>query len=167
MRLFSRILVFAVVCLVSIGCDQVTKDIASVTLRGEPTRQYLGDLFRLTFATNEGAFLSLGADLSPDVRFWIFTVAVGLFLLALGIYTLTNRHLGRWEIAGYALVIGGGASNWIDRARFEGKVVDFMNLGIGSLRTGIFNVADVLILAGFGVLLFAAWDHGKREPAAT
>jgi len=42
---------------------------------------------------------------------------------------------------------GGGASNLIDRAS-RGHVVDFLNLGVGSLRTGIFNVADVAVLLG-------------------
>jgi hypothetical protein len=37
----------------------------------------------------------------------------------------------------------------------RGSVIDFMNVGLGSLRTGIFNVADVAILGGLGFLLFA------------
>lgn len=48
------------------------------------------------------------------------------------------------------LFISGGASNWLDRAT-RGSVVDFMNLGIGTLRTGIFNAADVSILTGAAV----------------
>jgi len=38
----------------------------------------------------------------------------------------------------------------IDRILNEGRVVDFMNMGIGSLRTGIFNIADIAIT--FGVI---------------
>jgi signal peptidase II len=36
-----------------------------------------------------------------------------------------------------------------------GAVVDFMNMGVGNLRTGIFNLADVAIVIGAGTLL--AW----------
>jgi signal peptidase II len=167
MRLLPRLLAFTSILIASVGCDQVTKDIATSALRSEPTRQYLGDLFRLTWATNEGAFLSLGANLPQEVRHWVFTVGVGLFLLALAIYTLTNKKLGPWELSGYTLLLGGGASNWLDRARFDGRVVDFMNLGIGNLRTGIFNVADVVIIVGFGVLLLGARLQKPETETAT
>ena len=70
------------------------------------------------------------------------------------------------------MIASGGFSNWIDRARFEGSVVDFMNLGLGSLRigsfplrTGVFNVADLAILGGIGVLFVHGWREEKRLKA--
>jgi signal peptidase II len=54
----------------------------------------------------------------------------------------------------FALVLSGGIGNLIDRIGNEGRVIDFMNLGIGSWRTGVFNVADIVILGG-GIWLFA------------
>ncbi len=32
-------------------------------------------------------------------------------------------------------------------------MIDFLNMGIGPLRTGIFNVADMAIMAGFALLI--------------
>jgi signal peptidase II len=55
-------------------------------------------------------------------------------------------------LAGLALLIGGGVSNLVDRIS-RGAVVDFLNLGIGSLRTGIFNVADMAIMSGIALLI--------------
>jgi len=46
------------------------------------------------------------------------------------------------------LIVGGGLGNLIDRLFFGGKVTDFVSMGIGPLRTGIFNVADVAIMFG-------------------
>lgn len=167
MKLLPRALIFVVVLGASVGCDQATKVIATTSLKGSPPRIYLGDIFRLQFATNEGAFLSLGAGLPDGARYWILTVAVGLLLFGIAIYALGSRKLDAWQVAGYALIAGGGFSNWVDRARFDGQVVDFMNMGIGSsLRTGIFNVADLVILAGIGVLLVVGQQHEKREKAA-
>ncbi len=166
MKLLPRVLVFAVVLGASVGCDQATKVMATSALKGEPARIYLGDIFRLQWATNEGAFLSLGAGLSDSARYWVLTVAVGLLLAGIMIYTLASRKLDVWQVAGYALIAGGGFSNWVDRARFEGKVVDFMNMGIGSLRTGIFNVADLAILAGIGVLLIVGQQQEKKAKLA-
>ena len=39
----------------------------------------------------------------------------------------------------------------------HGAVVDFLNVGIGPLRTGVFNVADMAIMAGAGLLAMEGW----------
>jgi signal peptidase II len=61
-------------------------------------------------------------------------------------------------LIGGILFIAGGTSNLVDRIA-RGNVVDFMNVGIGSLRTGIFNVADVALMVG--VVLVAFRFHNK------
>ena len=159
----NRLLLLFSVLGFSVGCDQATKQLANATLRGEPMRSFLGDTFRLTWATNEGAFLSLGANLPSGLRFGLLTVAVGLLLLGIVIFTATSSSLNSGQVGGYAMIAGGGLSNWVDRARNDGSVVDFLNLGIGRLRTGVFNVADLAILAGIGFLLYAGWKQDREE----
>jgi signal peptidase II len=51
--------------------------------------------------------------------------------------------------------------NLIDRLLNGGQVVDFVNVGVGDLRTGIFNLADVAIMIGAGVLL--VWNALLRK----
>ncbi len=46
-----------------------------------------------------------------------------------------------------------------------GSVIDFLNIGIGPVRTGIFNVADVAIMVGIALLL--ADRYRARRAAAT
>jgi signal peptidase II len=151
---------------VSVGCDQATKHLATQSLAGHPQHSFLGDIFRLTYAMNDGAFLSLGANMSNGARFWVLTVGVGLLLLGLLAYAMFGSKLNAVQVAGYALIAGGGLSNWFDRARNGGAVVDFMNMGLGQqLRTGIFNVADLAILVGIGVLLLS--KEKKAAPAST
>ncbi len=90
----------------------------------------------------------------------VFTFATGLLLLGMTLAAIR----GRWEgmrLLGAALIVSGGASNWIDRVA-TGSVIDFLNVGIGPLRTGIFNVADVAILVGAGWLGLAVWSEGGR-----
>ncbi len=157
MSLRRRLAVFTVVAAISAAIDQVTKVVATQALKGRPVDTFLGDLFRLQYATNDGAFLSLGSSLPSAARFMVLTVGVGLLLLAIALYSLFGQNLDSMQVAGYALIVSGGASNWVDRARFGGLVVDFMNLGIGRVRTGIFNVADLAILAGIGVLMVQGW----------
>ena len=64
----------------------------------------------------------------------------------------------KWSrLAGVGLVLflAGGLSNLVDRIAL-GSVIDFLNVGIGPIRTGIFNVADVAIMLGIALL---AVDH--------
>ena len=163
MTLINRLLLLFATIGLSVGCDQTTKTIATATLKGEPMKSYLGDTFRLVWATNDGAFLSLGANLPDGMRFWILTVAVGALLLGIVIFTATNVKLDAIQVAGYGMIAGGGLSNWVDRARYDGSMVDFLNLGLGGLRTGIFNIADLAILAGIGFLLYAGWKQDRAQ----
>jgi signal peptidase II len=146
-----RLLIIALVVASTIGCDRVTKHMATALLADKPAQSLLGDSVRLEYATNAGGFLSLGADLSPGVRASLFTVATGVFIVVLSVGLFRSRRLF-WRSLGIALLLAGGISNWIDRAR-SGMVVDFLNVGIGWLRTGIFNVADVAIMMGIAIFV--------------
>ena len=154
MRLALRWLVLAVAALVTIGCDRVTKHAATEVLAGEAERSYLGDTVRLGYVENTGGFLSLGADLPPRVRTAVFTVATGFALLVLVIVAVRERFAGPSSM-GLVLFLAGGASNWIDRV-LRGSVVDFLNVGVGPLRTGVFNIADVAIMVGAGLIALGA-----------
>jgi signal peptidase II len=135
----------------TVGCDRVTKRIAVQTLAGAPARTFLGGTVTMLYAENTGGFLSLGAELPPRVRTAVFVGATGLLLVVLAAAIVRQRR-DPWSLLGAALFLAGGASNWIDRAA-HGKVVDFLNLGVGSVRTGVFNVADVAIMAGLVLLV--------------
>jgi len=69
---------------------------------------------------------------------------------------------GAVYIVALSLVVGGGIGNLIDRIFNQCCVVDFMNLGIGSLQTGIFNVADVVITFGVIWFLFILVKNGGK-----
>ena len=66
-------------------------------------------------------------------------------------------------VVAWSLVLSGGLGNLVDRIINDGRVIDFMNIGIGSLRTGIFNVADVCITVGVVVLIFQALRRPCRS----
>ena len=147
----------------TVGCDRVTKYVAAQKLAGLPTRSYLADTLRLGYAENTGGFLSLGAGLPAPVRTIIFTAATGVLLLLL-IGAAWRNGWDRWRTVALSLFIAGGASNWIDRLA-SGRVVDFLNVGIGSLRTGVFNVADVAIMAGVALLFVTEIKTSRARSA--
>jgi signal peptidase II len=164
----SRRVVLILVVLATIGCDRMTKHAAMTMLSGEAGHSYLGDTVRLEYVENSGGFLSLGANWPHAVRTTFFTVITGCMLLILGGVLSRARAVG-WSAAGATLFLAGAVSNWIDRVD-HGSVVDFMNIGVGPVRTGVFNVADVAIMLGAGIVVLAEFHrerpiHGER-PAA-
>lgn len=170
MRQRLRWVALVAAALATIGCDRATKHVATALLAGEPDRSYLADIVRLGYAENAGGFLSLGADWPKAPRIAVFTVATGFALLALVVVAIRDRFVGPSTV-GLVLFVAGGASNWIDRV-LHGRVVDFLSLGIGPIRTGVFNVADVAIMAGAGIVVLGALRRtpsiaGQRTPNGT
>jgi signal peptidase II len=159
-------LVFLLFVLVAcVGCDQATKHYAVENLKGTPPQSYLGDTFRIQYAENTGAFLSLGANLPAGVRFWLLTVVNGLVLAVVGAVLLLRREMDGLSIAALTLILAGGVGNLIDRLTTQnGVVIDFLNVGIGGLRTGVFNVADMAISAGFVLLLPLVFRRDDSPP---
>ena len=114
------------------------------------------DTFRLTYAENSGAFLSLGEALPDQIRSIIFIGGIGLLSLAAVWAALFARGLSRRQVIALSLIASGGIGNWIDRLTNDGRVTDFLNVGIGNLRTGVFNVADMVLMAGVALYLLDA-----------
>ena len=160
-----RLLLLSGLMIACIGCDQGTKVLATQTLSGKAPITYLGGMVRLQYAKNPGAFLGLGASLPEGWRFGIFTAMNTLLIGGLLIYMLRRKEMPKWSFIAMGLVVSGGIGNLIDRFFGDGRVVDFMNVGLGqSLRTGIFNVADVAIMAGGLMLLLASRKPEPSEP---
>jgi signal peptidase II len=158
----ARALLVAVAVLAVIGCDRATKRLAEATLSDGERRSFLADTVRLQYVENRGAFLGLGRDLGEGARFWVLLVGTGLLLLGAAALTLRSPGRSLTEAIAWALLVGGGLSNLADRALREGSVVDFLNVGLGPVRTGIFNLADVGITAGT-LLLVAGTVLGRRR----
>lgn len=152
-----------VVLLTCVGCDQITKIAARNHLSSSQPTSYLGGIFRLQFTENTGASLSLGSGLPPGLRFWVFTILMGIALAGMLAVVLAHRSLRPNDITGLSLIVAGGLGNLIDRTINHGAVIDFMNIGVGNLRTGIFNIADVAIMAGAGVLIFRGFQQRRRR----
>lgn len=154
----------------TVGCDQATKHFARTKLNQFDSAMFLGGLGELRLAENPGAFLSLGASLTPATRTLIFTGMAGGGLLALLLYLLLRPQSQRLAFAGLALVLAGGASNLIDRLTQNGLVTDFLMLRCGPLQTGVFNVADMVVMLGLALFLWAALQKqnspstGKPKP---
>ncbi|KZX65697.1 signal peptidase II [Vibrio sp. HI00D65] len=153
MELKKRIQVVTVVAFLCVSIDQITKLIAAEYLPRNMVRSYFIGTLRIGYTENIGAFLGLGNGLSDEFRFGIFVLGVSVFL-CLGItYLVTSPRLSANSLFAISMTLSGGASNLYDRVINNGAVVDFLNIGFGSFRTGIFNIADIAIVVGALLLL--------------
>jgi len=159
----KKIILIILIVFACAGCDQSTKYVASHNLDRNETSSYFYDTFRLQYAENKGAFLGLGNNLSEETRFILFSVIVSIVLGSLLTYMILSKKLSTYSITSLSLVLSGGLSNLYDRILNDGSVVDFLNLGIGSLRTGIFNFADVFIMVGFFMLILVKDKTSNTE----
>jgi len=163
MNTIRRGLLLCLLLAVTAGCDRVTKHLAVTTLAGSPSQSFLADTFRLDYHENAGAFLGVGSTWAPELRSGFFLIGNAFFLLATASLTIRFRW-SRLSRVALVLFFAGGASNLIDRVAF-GSVIDFLNIGLGQFRTGIFNVADVAIMAGVAILLFEGYRSQRARTA--
>jgi signal peptidase II len=173
-RLFARparrilpLVLPAVVLCSCIGCDQWTKSLATQHLRQAPAMSFLGDMLRIQYAENPGAFLGAGSRLPASTRFAILVVVNAVFLSMIAGLLILKRPVARAQHFAVVLLLAGGIGNLIDRLFHNGLVIDFLNVGIGPVRTGIFNVADMAIMAGFAILILYRPPAHTSEPTVT
>jgi signal peptidase II len=129
----------------------------------------LGDAVRLTLAYNQGA--AFGMSLGSFSRPVFGTIAFVALLILWRLYRGTSAN-ERLKALALGLAWGGAAGNLIDRFRSPAGVVDFIDIGVGSVRFWTFNVADSAVTVGAIVLGWVLLQedregqHGSPEPGA-
>ena len=114
--------------------------------------------FSLVMAWNKGVSFSMFAHSAG----WMPYVLMALAVVISGMLVrLCLRSPHRLERVGYAMVVGGAMGNAIDRLRF-GAVADFFYAHVGDLGWPAFNVADMAICTGVGLLLLSMIKHPAR-----
>ena len=162
MNRFSRLGLVLTIVICCVGCDRATKHIAKETLSSSPPISLLGDSVRFEYVENSGAFLGLGSSLPDAARVLLFIIFSGAGLVVAIAYIFRVDGLELMPTIGLSLLAGGGLGNLADRIANNGAVTDFVRLGIGPLRTGIFNMADVAIVAA--VLVLGLWSAFGAHP---
>jgi len=138
---------FGLVGMVLFVVDQLIK----FFIKNNPERVWDYFLFQVQLAQNRGMAFSL-----PFSRLIIIT-ATFFIISFLMIYFLKNQPAKQWPIFFFYLIIWGALSNLVDRL-FLGSVIDyidwkfyFINIVMhGSVSWPVFNLADMMIIAGAG-----------------
>ncbi|MCB9230858.1 MAG: signal peptidase II [Bacteroidia bacterium] len=161
----NRIILLLAVVAANIGLDQISKIIIRNKVEFNEHIQLIGDYFIMTKVENTGAFLSLGSDFPDFIRIILLLVLPALVMIGGLAYILLKKNVGQTIGIPVAFLIGGGIGNLIDRILY-GSVTDFLHIDLGGwARTGIFNVADMSIMFGMGLLLlkFVKDKNNKKE----
>jgi len=161
----QRLVLAIMVLFCCTGFDQITKDVAQERLASSPPISLLNDTIRIQYMENTGATLGLGSSLPSEVRFVLFVLLNGLISVMTLIYALKLDGLRLMQIVGLLLVASGGLGNLLDRLFNNGAAIDFMNIGIGSIRTGVFNVADILVVTGAAIFMLVSVRDQKKVTA--
>ena len=157
--------VAAIIVIVILAADLLTKWWALETLAGGRRLDLFGGLVPLTLAFNRGA--AFGLSIGDDPR-WVFipiTVGAVIFLTVLIARSGPQQKL---RSVASALVLGGALGNLYDRVRWDRGVVDFIGpIDLGFMLWPIFNVADMAITTGAILLAIHFWreDVGEASQA--
>ncbi|MFD3269057.1 signal peptidase II [Paenibacillus dendritiformis] len=151
---------YYLIALIVFLIDQGTKWIIATRLTLYEQIPVIGNFFLITSHRNTGAAFSILED-----QRWFFVIVT--IVVAIGIiwYMYKIRHQqGHILPIGLSLILGGALGNFLDRL-LTGEVVDFLQFNFGSYTFPIFNVADMGITIGVGLVLLDAMLSVKREKA--
>lgn len=157
------VLIVLLTMIINAGLDQVTKVIAREHIQGRGTIPVVGNVLVFVYAENTGAFLSLGADLPQPWKTIMMVLFPSIIVIASLAYIFLSKKMTMGQVIALSSVVAGGLSNLVDRILFNGAVTDFINMGIGRLRTGVLNVADLSITFGALVFVLLEFQREKRE----
>ncbi len=122
----------------------------------------MGDWWKYTYAENTGAAFGFLKSVPRDLREVIFGI---LTLVVLGVilsimWRTPPQH--RLIHAAMSTVLAGAMGNFVDRIRY-GYVIDFIDMDLGFMRWPTFNIADIAIGVGVGLLILEILIH-KDSP---
>ena len=135
--------------LVSIVCivvDQLLKKLVVTFLKPMSIFPLWDGVFQLTYVENKGAAFGIFAG-EKLILIWL----TGITLCSMIVLLLMGKINHPCLLASFALIIGGGIGNLIDRVLLD-YVVDYLHVTL--INFAVFNFADCCIVIGSALLLY-------------
>ncbi|QHI38294.1 Lipoprotein signal peptidase [Kordia antarctica] len=148
-------LIFGLI-LLNVGCDQVSKSVARNHIDARERISVIGEYVVLMKTENKGAFLGFLSSMENPILKTIFLILLPIAVLFIILrMIIITTDLDKYMIFGLCCIIGGGIGNLYDRILYR-SVTDFMHIDLGGIfKTGIFNMADVSVMLGTGLLILS------------
>lgn len=165
----NRILLIAVVALVALAADQITKRAAISELKPEgwprrpsPVVEVIPGYLALQYTENPGSAFGLLRNV-PGSRYILIGVGILALVLVWSMIRKVQRGQRTADIA-FGLVAGGAVGNLVDRV-YIGRVVDFVLMHWQfKHKWPHYNVADAVLVAGVILLLLVLGRKPDPEP---
>ena len=145
--------------------DQTTKAWAVRRLRFGDDISVINGFLNFAYAQNPGVSFSMLDDHGNAGRWGLSVVAMIAAILVVYFFWRTPRSDDR-ILGALALLLAGIAGNVTDRLRL-GYVIDFIDVQFGSWHYPTFNVADMSICIGAGLLILDMFLSKRKEQAET
>ena len=153
--LYLSLLIFAL--------DQATKITVRFKMELYDEISVWGEFFKISYIENTKA--AFGNGFESDLVNRIVFSCVKLLLIGVILWML-KRARSVWEKCAFALIIGGGVGNLIDRLLYGG-VTDFLDFYFFNIfgweRWPTFNVADSAVVVAMFLLLIHAFFIERSE----
>lgn len=145
--------------------DQLTKWLVVKEIPANGSITVIPGFFDLVNIRNRGAAFGFLNRHDIDWQFWLF---LGATILAVAAILILARGAKRQPllIIGLGLVLGGALGNLLDRLRWR-AVVDFLDFYLAGWHWPAFNVADMGICIGAGLICLATFLVPKKLSGGT
>ena len=133
--------------------DQLVKHLVVSTMHLGQSLPVIKGIFHITYVLNPGAAFGM----LEHQRWFFILVALAAVLLGAAFYKKLQQESFLMR-SGAGLLLGGAVGNLADRIQ-SGLVVDFLDFRIWP----VFNIADIAICAGAGILIFDIWQRRNED----
>ena len=159
----KRSLFIGFLIILNIVLDQVSKFWVRASVPKGSKTELIGDYLTMHNVENSGAFLGMGSDLNPTLKvIFLLVIPVSVMVYVL-YYIFKTKNIDRTSLIGFCCIVGGGLANIYDRFMY-GSVTDFFHIDLGGVfRTGIFNIADMSVMLGLGLLILGNFNQKKTD----
>jgi signal peptidase II len=145
--------------------DQTTKSWAVSRLRFDGPMEVIPGFLNFSYAYNTGVAFSLLSDNGDPGRWGLSMVGIIAGILVLFFFWRTPRSDDRM-LGSLVLLLAGIIGNVTDRIRL-GFVIDFIDVQFGSWHYPTFNVADISICVGAGLMIIDTFFSKKDKKKAS
>ena len=155
----KRVYLLLIVTVVVLTADSLVKQWIERWLSPGDVVPVVGQAFQLTLSYNTGVAFGMFAKGGSSLL-----VLTGIIILTLAVWALYSVSATKTPRNAYlplGLLLGGAIANFVDRT-MDGRVTDFLDIGLTMWRWPTFNLADCAIVVGVGLLMLIFWSH--REP---
>ena len=133
--------------------DQLVKHLVVSTMHLGQSLPVIKGIFHITYVLNPGAAFGM----LEHQRWFFILVALAAVLLGAAFYKKLQQESFLMR-SGAGLLLGGAVGNLADRIQ-SGLVVDFLDFRIWP----VFNIADIAICAGAGMLILDIWQRRNED----